>query len=114
VQQPTPNRGNQAAALAQVQWAVRLLETALPQLGAASPQGQAVMKAITSLSKHTPTAGGSPGVQKTALQDLMMQQRQQQPMMDMLRGQGGGIAGPMGGAPSAMPSSPTPQPPTGA
>ena len=72
------------------------------------------MKAITSLSKHTPTAGGSPGVQKTALQDLMMQQRQQQPMMDMLRGQGGGMAGPMGGAPSAMPSSPTPQPPTGA
>ena len=46
VQMPTPDRGNQAAAMAQLSWAVKILEGALPLLGATSEPGQAVMTAL--------------------------------------------------------------------
>ena len=106
VQMPTPDRGSQAAALAQVSWAVRLLEKALPLLGVASPPGKDVMSALKSLSKHVPPGSMSPGVENNALQQLMMQGKQEQPQIQALRamGQGGGPsmgaeAPPGGGAP---------------
>ena len=114
VQAPTPNRGLQAKSMEKVKVAVRLLELALPELGASTPQGQAVMKAITSLSRQVGQGAPGGGVEKSELQSLMLNAKQQQPMMDMLRAQGAGgpaagmtppgAPGAGGGAPAPMPT----------
>jgi len=101
VTQPTANRGNQASGLAWVGTAVRLLERALPLLGAGTEPGQAVMKALSSLSKHVPPGSTSPGVENSALQQAMMQQKAEQPMLQLLRSQGGGGGQPPQPAPGA-------------
>ncbi len=77
---PTPNRGHQAAGAAMVQQAVRLLEKSLSMLGAESEPGIAVMKSITNLAKHIPPGSTSPGVEQSALQKMMQEQKAQQPM----------------------------------
>lgn len=100
---PTVNRGLQTAALAQVQWAVRLLERALPMIGSASEPGKDIMKAITALGKHVPPGASSPGVEQSSLQQMMMQQRQEQPEIARMRAMGGGTAP---GQPSPSPAPP--------
>jgi len=97
---PTANRGHQAAGLANVQWAVRLLEKSLPLVGAETEPGQAIMKAIQSLSKHVPAGSTSPGVENSALQQAMIQAKQEQPMISTLRSLGQGQPQP-GAAPRA-------------
>ncbi len=96
---PTMNKGLQAAALAQVQWAVRLLEKSLPLIGSGTEPGKDIMKAITALTKHVPPGSTSPGVEQSSLQQMMMQQKQEQPEIARLRAMGGG-----GGAPPPQPS----------
>lgn len=103
---PSPNRGLQSKGLTQVQTAVRILEQALPLLGADTEPGKDVMKALTSLSKHIPAGSTSPGVERTGLQQMMQQQRQDQPQQALMKAlsQGGGAPGagaappPAGGA----------------
>ena len=109
---PVPNAGLKAAALAQLQWAVRIMEKALPMLGIGSDEGKSVMKALTSLSKLVPPGSTSPGVENSALQQMMLQARQEQPMLSMLKGgQAGGAGMPPGAAAGAgAPASPTPPP----
>ena len=75
-QMPTPDRGGQAAALALVSTAVRILERALPQLGAGSDPGKDVMKALQNLTKHVPQGATSPGVENSAMQQMMLQGKQ--------------------------------------
>ncbi len=105
---PTPNRGHQAAGLAQVAVAVRILEKALPMLGAESEPGGIVMKTITNLAKLVPQGSTSQGVENQAMQGLMQQQKQEQPMLQVMRSMGQGGAGqPPGGA------SPSGEPPAG-
>jgi hypothetical protein len=77
--------------------AVRILEKALPMLGAETEPGIAVMKCITNLAKHVPQGSTSPGIENQALQGLMMQQKQEQPMLQTLRSMG--QQPPPGGAP---------------
>jgi hypothetical protein len=100
---PAANRGLQAKGLTQVQTAVRILEQALPLLGADSDPGRDVIKALTSLSKHIPPGSTSPGVERTGLQTMMQQQRQDQPNVALLRALGQG--GP-GGAGAPLPAPP--------
>ena len=69
------NKGLQSAALAKVQVAVRILEKALGDLGSSTDQGKELMKALTALGKMVPSGSTSPGVEQTALQQLMMQQK---------------------------------------
>ena len=85
VQMPTPNRGLQAAALTQVSWAVRILEKALPVLGATSPVGKDIMGAIKSLAKHTPEQQMSTGVENNTLQQMMMGAKTEQPQTQLLK-----------------------------
>lgn len=86
--------------MAQVQWAVRMLEKALPMLGIETEPGQAVMKALSTLSKHISPGSTSPGVEQSSLQQMMMQARQDQPQLALMKqlaaGGGGG-----GGMPKA-------------
>lgn len=96
---PTPNRGMQAAAMAQLTQAIRIMEKALPMVGVETEMGKDVMKALTQLSKHIPAGSGSPGVENQALQKMMMEQKQEQPMQQLLRSQGQGAPPPGGAAP---------------
>lgn len=105
---PSMNKGLQSAALAKVQVAVRILEKALTELGSMSEQGKELMKALTALGKMVPPGSSSPGVEQTALHQLMMQQKQEQPEIARLRAMGGGGA-PGGGAPPS-PAPPQPSP----
>lgn len=106
VQMPTPDRGNQAAALAQLSWAVKILEGALPLLGATSEPGQAVMKALTTLSKHVDPGAFSAGTQRSTLEKMMMQAKQDNPMQQILGAMGQGQG--QGQPPSAPPQAPQP------
>lgn len=88
--QPTPNRGLQAAALAKMQWAVKILTMALPDLGVETEPGKDVMKALQTLSKHIPPGSTSPGVDNAGLQQMMMQHKQDQPQNQLFRAMGAG------------------------
>jgi len=106
VQQPTPNPGLGVAAVGQITWAVKLLETALPLVGASSEIGKDVMKALQSLTKHV-QGPELPGVDNTTLQNAAMANTKDQGLMQLLRGQDMGAAGapPPGAtaAPSGVP-----------
>ncbi len=73
--------------MARLVWAVRLLEMSLPDLGAATEVGKDVMKSIMVLTKHTAVGGGSPGVERTALMELLAKQQQSAPMMQLMQQQ---------------------------
>jgi hypothetical protein len=92
----SPNMGHLAAANALVTNALKFLEKALPLAGATSDLGQSLMKAIQSLSKIVPPNSGSPGVEQSGMHKMMMEQKQEQPLLQMLRSQpqGGGVAAP--------------------
>ena len=49
--QPSQNRGNAMMGKAQVESAMKILEQALPQLGTGSPEGSAVVKALSALAQ---------------------------------------------------------------
>jgi hypothetical protein len=99
VQMPTPNRGLQAAALTQIQWAVRILEKALPVMGATSPVGKDLMSAIKALSKHIQPGDMGRGTEASTLQNMMMSAKAEQPQAQILKalqqqGQAGGMPAP--------------------
>lgn len=85
---PTANRGNQAKAIAKITQVIRILEMTLPDLGVETEMGKDVLSAMTKLSKHIAPGSGSPGVENQALMQLMMQQKQEQPLLQALRAQG--------------------------
>jgi hypothetical protein len=61
-------------------------------LGSMTDAGQTVMKAIQALAKIAPEGASSPGVETTALRDLMQQNQAQAPMLQLMRSMGGGAA----------------------
>lgn len=102
---PTPNRGLQAAAIAQLTQCIRIMEKALPMIGVETEMGKDVVKALTTLSKHISPGSGSPGVEQNSLMNMMMQQKQEQPMLQLLRAQGQSPGqSPAGGAPPPAPA----------
>lgn len=84
---PVPNAGLKAAGSAYVQQALRALEKALPMVGAESDLGQTIVKAITQLSKVAGPDSASPGTANAALQRMMMDQKQEQPMRQQMAAQ---------------------------
>lgn len=84
-QMPTPNRGLQAAALTQIHWAVRILEKALPVMGATSPVGKDLMSAIRSLSKHIQPGEMGQGSETATLQNMLMQAKAAGPQSQVLQ-----------------------------
>lgn len=91
---PSGNPGLAANALAQVREAVNILTMALPHLPQGTEAWKEVYGAIGKLGKIAPEGAGSPGVQQNTVQDLMAQQKQQAPMIALMRsmqqGQGAG------------------------
>jgi hypothetical protein len=72
---------------------VRLMQETLPLIGVGSEPGQALLKALTSLSKHAPPGSVPAGVQQNTLQSLLMKQQQMAPQIAAMRAaQAGGGA----------------------
>ena len=89
---PTPNRGLQANGLALISAAVKVLLRALQVLGPETEPGKDALKAVTALSKHIPPGSTSPGIENNSFQQLQQQQRQDAPMLNVMRAQSGGAA----------------------
>jgi len=84
---PTPNHGFEAAGLQRLGVVIKQLEEVLPQLGAASEAGQAVVKALGLLTKHVPPGSVSPAAQKNSLEQAMRKAQQQNQQMAALKAQ---------------------------
>jgi hypothetical protein len=78
--------------------AVKLLESALAKVGATSPIGDAVMKALNGLAKHIPPGTVSPAGEQNEIQNMAMRNVQQQGQVAAMRGAGGGGGPPGAGA----------------
>lgn len=99
--------GNNAAAIAKVLEAIKILQLALPDLPPGTPVHKSVLSAISGISKHAQPANAQPGIQKTTHRELTQQAQQQAPMQALMRqlqqGQGGAAA------PGAQAAPPPPQ-----
>ena len=98
---PTPNQGQHVAGLAMVGVIVKLMERAIPLLGAGSEAGRDLVKSLSNLSRHVPPGALSPGIEGTALERLALQQRQNAPQVAAMRA----------AAPSMPPAQPAMRPP---
>lgn len=82
---PVPNKGMEAAGLAKLSIVVRMLESIIPEIGAASEVGKSVLKSLTDLSKHLSNTNVAPGVEQSQMEKMMLEQRQQGPQIAQLR-----------------------------
>ena len=89
----TPNKGYEAAGMQKLGVVVKQLESILPELGASSEAGAAVLKALNSLVKFVPAGSVTPAAQKNSIeaQQRNMAQNNQQMMAlkQRMQGQGG-------------------------
>jgi hypothetical protein len=83
--------------------AIKMLGELMNKVGAASPMGKDIAKAIYDLNKHVPAGAVSPAAENNQLEALRMRQMQMQPQMAALRAMSGGGAGAGGGAPPGAP-----------
>src|ERR1700733_6393074 len=76
----TPNKGYEAAGMQKLGVVVKQLESLLPEVGASSEAGQAVLKALNSLVKFVPNGSVTPAAQKNSIeaQQRNMAQNNQQ------------------------------------
>ena len=96
----TPNKGYEAAGLQKLGVVVKQLESLLPEVGAGSDVGKAVLDALSKLVKFVPSGSVTPAAQKNAIEAQMRQQAQgnqqmqaiQQMRQHMAQGQGQGQA----------------------
>lgn len=82
--QPTPNRGYEAAGLQRLGLVINQLQEILPQVGAGSDVGQAILKSLTSLSKFVPPGSVTPAAQKQQLERMAQAQQQGNQQMQIL------------------------------
>ena len=94
VTQPVPNQGHQAAGMAKLAMIVRLMEQTIPMLGAGSEAGRDLLQATSRLAKHVSSGSVSQGAENSAVQNLVSQQRQMQPIIAQMNQQGGGQPSP--------------------
>jgi hypothetical protein len=118
---PSPNPGQEAAAIAKVRQAIAMLQDAFGGSDPTGELGKAILDSIKKLGGAAPAMQGAPGVGQEALRNALMQARQTAPMQALMRSMaaGGGAGGPAaamgGGTPGGMPAmSPSPSPTEGA
>ncbi len=85
--QPTPNRGYEAAGLQRLGLVVQQMQEILPQVGSGSEVGQALLKALTALSKFVPPGSVTPAAQKQQLERMAQAQQQGNQQMQALQAQ---------------------------
>jgi hypothetical protein len=80
---------------------VKQMTEILPQVGATSDLGQALMKSITALAKHVPPGTTSNAAEKNSIEKMAIQNQQNGAMQQQLK-----APGQPGAAPSSMPAAP--------
>src|SRR5258705_13746696 len=89
----TPNKGYEAAGLQKLGVVVKQLETLLPEVGAGSDVGKAVLEALNKLVKFVPAGSVTPAAQKNSLESMQRnaaQNNQQMQALQAMRAGGGG------------------------
>lgn len=95
---PTPNKGYEAAVTQKLGLVIKQLTDMFGMTGPGSPQGKAILKAISDLSKLVEPGAVSPGSERNALEQMMLKNAQQTQALSSLKPQGApGM--PPGGAP---------------
>ena len=94
---PSGSPGAQAGAMSKVREAINILQASLPDFPPGSDPHKAVLNAISSISKYVQPSAEVPGVQKTALMDMMQGANKNAMMQQVMSSLGGGAGG--GGAP---------------
>lgn len=95
----TPNKGYEAAGLQKLGVLVKQMERMLPELGASSDAGKAVLECLNKLVKFVPTGSVTPAAEKNSIeaqQRNMAQNNQQMQALQAMRqkmAQGGGQGG---------------------
>jgi hypothetical protein len=82
---PTPNKGYEAAAMQRVGVLVKAMTDILPQVGATSDLGQALMKSITLLAKHVPPGTNSNAAEKNSIEKMDIQNQINGAMQQQLK-----------------------------
>jgi hypothetical protein len=98
---PSASPGAQAAAMAKVREAIKILIGALPELPIGSDPFKTVQSSIQGLSKHVSPGEEVPGMQQTALRDLQQgagKNAALEAVMRSLGSPGGGAGSVPGGA----------------
>lgn len=99
---PTQNVGQEAKGIQAAAALVDGLAMILPLVGASSPLGKSLAKAMIDIGKHVPEGAGTEAGKKNQLQSQMLKQQQMAPQMAAMKAQGaappGGIAPPPPGA----------------
>ena len=92
----TPNKGYEAAGMQKLGSILKMMEQALPELGASSDAGKALLDAMSKISKFVPAGSVTPAAQKNSIeaqQRQMAQGNQQMQAIQAMRqkmAQGGG------------------------
>jgi len=84
----TPNKGYEAAGLQKLGVLVKQMETMLPELGASSDAGKAVLECLNKLVKFVPSGSVTPAAQKNSIeaqQRMMAQNNQQMQAVQQMR-----------------------------
>lgn len=64
-----------------------LLEQAVPMVGASTPEGQDLLRAITNIGKHVPPGSVTPQDINNVIQGIMIKQRQGMQQMQQMKQQ---------------------------
>lgn len=108
---PTQNLGSGAQGMQIAQVLLEGMTLALTKLGASSPIGQEIAKALVAIGKHVPPGATSPSGASNAMKMMAMKQNQMAPHAAAQGAMAPGGA-PPGGAPP--PGAGAPPPPPGA
>ena len=100
----TPNKGYEAAGLQKLGVVVKQLEALLPEVGAGSDIGKAVLESLNKLVKFVPAGSVTPAAQKNSIEAQQRQMAQGNQQMQaiqamrqkMAQGGGQGAGGPPG------------------
>jgi hypothetical protein len=100
---PTQNLGHGAQGLQILQVLLEGMTLALTKIGASTPPGQAVAKAIVDIGKHVPPGATSPQGASNALKAMALRQNQMQPHKAAQAAMTPGAPPPGGAAPAPPP-----------
>ena len=81
----TDNPGAQVNGTAKVRQAIKLLESALPEIGSDGPLGLEVMRAIKGLASKAPANQTTAGAESSQLQMLAARAKQMAPRLALVR-----------------------------
>ena len=109
---PTQNLGHAAQGMQILSLLLDGMTLALTKIGAGTPAGQAVAKAIVDIGKHVPPGATSPQGASNAMRSMALRQTQMRPHMAVQGGPppGGGAPPPPGAGAPPPPGAGSPPP----